>query len=136
MAQRVFRDQGGAEWVVVDVVPETGNRRSGGDRRLTAAPDVVIERRRNADRRVRARPRVLLGSDLERGWLYFQRDPPSDVSAESIKRRLAPIPPGWESLPDAELAALLERAWQVTKGVGGRAKRADAHPPGGGSSAN
>jgi hypothetical protein len=109
-------------WVVVDVMPDTGNRRAGADRRLTAAPDVVIERRRAQERRVRARPRVLLGSDLERGWLYFQMDADESAAAESTKRRLAPIPPGWESLPDAELALLLARARQVTRG--GRGRRA------------
>jgi len=111
VAQRVFRDQGGVEWVVVDVMPDVGNRRAGAERRRSVAPDIVIERRQT-DRRVRARPRVLLGSELERGWLYFH----TDEDAELARRRLAPIPPGWESLPDVELAALLARARQVTRG--------------------
>ena len=119
MAQRVFRDQGGVEWVVVDVMPDVGNRRAGADRRSSVAPEVVIERRQ-APRRTRARPRVLLGSDLERGWLYFQTDAP----ASHARRRLAPIPPGWESLPDTELATLLAQARLVTKRTGGDAPRA------------
>ena len=113
--------------MVVDVMPDTGNRRAGTDRRSTPAPDVVIERRRAQERRVRARPRVLLGSDLEGGWLYFQLDA-DDAASLPTRRRLAPIPPGWESLPDAELAALLAQARQVSKGA--RARRA---PPGGGA---
>jgi hypothetical protein len=114
VAQRVFRDQGGVEWVVVDVMPDVGNRRAGVDRRMSSAPEVVIERRRAAaERRMRARPRVLLGSDLERGWLYFQPDSQPELG----RRRLAPIPPGWESLPEAELAALLAQARQVSKGA-------------------
>ena len=122
MAQRVFRDQGGVEWVVVDVMPDVGNRRAGADRRQSLAPDIVVERRLN-DRRVRARPRVLLGSELESGWLYFQ----TDADAERARRRLAPIPPGWESLPDVELAALLARARQVTTGRA-RVRQAELPP--------
>ena len=130
MAQRVFRDQGGVEWVVVDVMPDTGNRRAGADRRTSAAPEVVIERRRATERRVRARPRVLLGSDLAGGWLYFHADRFGEAASELPRRRLAPIPPGWESLPDAELAALLAQARQVTKDA--RSRRATTS---GGSSA-
>jgi hypothetical protein len=125
VAQRVFRDQGGAEWVVVDVMPDIGNRRAGTDRRQSLAPDVVIERRQ-ANRRVRARPRVLLGSDLERGWLYFHTE--TETDADGARRRLAPIPPGWESLPEAELAALLARARQVSKGGAGRQRQAEQPP--------
>ena len=121
MAQRVFRDQGGVEWVVVDVMPDTGNRRNGTDRRVSSAPDVVIERRRSTERRVRARPRVLLGSDLAGGWLYFHTETPEGTEAERARRRLAPIPPGWESLPEDELAGLLARARQV--GAKGRSRR-------------
>lgn len=119
MAQRVFRDQGGVEWVVVDVLPDVGNRRAGADRRSSVAPEVVVERRQE-NRRTRARPRVILGSDLERGWLYFQ----TDAQASHGRRRLAPIPPGWESLPDTELATLLAQARLVTKRTDGEAPRA------------
>ena len=119
MAQRVFRDQGGVQWVVVDVQPDVGNRRAGSDRRSSVAPEVVIERR-HENRRTRARPRVLLGGDLEHGWLYFHTDAP----ASQPRRRLAPIPPGWESLPDTELAALLARARLVTTRTGAEAPRA------------
>ena len=125
MAQRVFRDQGGVEWMVVDVMPDVGNRRGGTDRRRSLAPDIVIERRHSEERRVRARPRVLLGSELESGWLYFHTDVPSDGGAERTRRRLAPIPAGGESLPDVELAALLARARQVSRGR----QRRERQPP-------
>jgi hypothetical protein len=111
------------EWVVVDVMPDVGNRRAGAERRQSMAPEIVVERRQEA-RRVRARPRVLLGSELERGWLYFQ----NETDAAIARRRLAPIPPGWDELPEAELAALLARARQVTRGVG-RSGAGHTEPP-------
>jgi hypothetical protein len=129
VGQRVFRDQGGIGWVVVDVMPDTGNRRGGVDRRAALAPEVVIERRRSPERRVRVRPRVLLGSDLEGGWLYFQRDAAGTAGTAGVKRRLAPIPPGWEQLPEPELVALLGRARQVTRGGHGRSTRSSGEPP-------
>lgn len=43
-----------------------------------------------------------LGSDLEKGWLCFQNGPE--------RRRLHPIPDGWDGLDDRHLQELFERA--------------------------
>ena len=43
-----------------------------------------------------------LNPDLARGWLSFE--------SGNDRRRLAPIPSGWETVDDEELAALCRRA--------------------------
>jgi hypothetical protein len=47
---------------------------------------------------------------LVQGWLVFQ----SDLE----KRRLGPIPEGWDALPDEDLGGLLESAPLVRRGAG------------------
>lgn len=106
---RVFVDDRGTEWTAWEVHPSRAGwhgqeRRSGIDRRATAArataPD---ERRRGPDRRLQTLRAVrTLGAVLAGGWLAFQ--------AGTTRRRLTPIPPGWERLDDAELAALCRQA--------------------------
>lgn len=102
----------GAEWTVWEVRPGqfivgAPEQRSGQDRRVAPAPDPVIERRRRADRRIQAqRSAVGVGVDLARGWLTFQ--------SGAVRRRLAPIPSGWQELPDVELAVLCRSAAPAT----------------------
>ena len=43
-----------------------------------------------------------LRPDFLSGWLTFEQG--------ATRRRLVPIPEGWDSLPDSELVGLLERA--------------------------
>ena len=45
-------------------------------------------------------------SELSGGWLAFQ--------TASERRRIAPVPEGWEQLPDSELIALWEIAERVS----------------------
>ena len=105
MPLRMFQDDGGREWRVWEVRPLRPERRVS-DRR--AAPsDVPTERRAGADRRVLAETRVRLTHGLTHGWLAFDSD--------SEKRRLAPIPMGWDALPDGVLAALCREASPTTR---------------------
>jgi len=108
MALRNFRDSRGAEWRVWDVIPHvarSGERR-GRDRRVgLAATYTGPERRRGRDRRVRTPG--LLTPGLERGWLCFE--------GEADKRRLTPVPAGWDEAPDEELEGLLQRARPVAR---------------------
>jgi hypothetical protein len=56
------------------------------------------------ERRERAATRDhYLPEEYRDGWLVFE-------SSKGEKRRLAPVPPDWESLPDDHLAALCTRA--------------------------
>jgi hypothetical protein len=110
MPLRTFRSSTGAEWRVWNVVPghrgET-ERRRGYDRR---SPDPVLlyrgtERREHDDRRSQhaALP--------QSGWLVFE--------SGSERRRLMPIPPGWEVRSESDLERLCGRAKPVTVSVDG-----------------
>ncbi|HYH78394.1 MAG TPA: hypothetical protein VEX86_01310 [Longimicrobium sp.] len=107
MALRHFKDSGGHEWRVWDVVPYAGQpaERRGGDRRVAASGAYTGPERRTRDRRVRTP--ALMTPGLESGWLCFE----TDVD----KRRLTPIPAGWDRTPQEELEALLARANSVNR---------------------
>jgi len=108
---RAFRDPNDHVWDVWDVQPAWAERRRV-DRRKNPpdAPSPVPDRRRGAERRARLESKVHLGDGLERGWLTFE--------SPDEKRRLAPIPSGWESLSDDELYALWLAARVVPKRFG------------------
>ncbi len=107
MPLRTFRSSAGVVWRVWSVIPGIRNdaeRRTGYDRR---SPDPVLrfkgeERRSGGDRRGED---GLIPAELKGGWLTFE--------TEAEKRRLAPIPPGWDRLPDAALEQLCGRALVV-----------------------
>ena len=94
MAYRSFRDSQGTEWQAWDVVPRLEERRAN-DRRGRVAEPRQIERRGRLDRRILAGPRSVLTSGMGAGWLCF--------AADVEKRRLTPIPDGWENCPGAQL---------------------------------
>ena len=104
MSWRTFRASDGAEWHVWSVIPgalQETERRRGYDRR---SPDPVIlypgpERRTGTDRRHLG---ALVSPEMCAGWLTFE--------SERGRRRLAPIPPGWERLSDGALERLCQRA--------------------------
>ena len=95
MAHRIFTDSARVTWEVWDVVPgrillEARNHRAGADRRVEQhGPPAEGERRKGGDRR------ATLAPQLRHGWLAFRND--------AERRRLAPIPEGWEQASDAEL---------------------------------
>lgn len=117
MPIRSFRTAEGVLWQVWNVAPgrrDTPERRPGYDRR---SPDPVLrytgpERRQSQDRR-KAAP--MLSPQLSAGWLAFE--------SSTEKRRLAPIPPHWEKLPETAL----ERLCQAARPVGSPALPSD--PP-------
>lgn len=94
MAHREFVDAHGVRWQVWQVTPSSADRRESPDRRADA-------RGRN-ERRKRRELRVRMEPGFAQGWLVFE-------SAHE-KRRLHPIPDGWASRRDDELAALLADA--------------------------
>lgn len=100
MPLRMFRDEEGREWRVWEVRPLRPERRAN-DRRC-AVCDVPVDRRSGSERRNRAEIRVRLTEGLGMGWLTFDSD--------AEKRRLAPIPEGWDALPDGELDTLCRHA--------------------------
>jgi hypothetical protein len=111
MGLRHFRDSEGAEWRVWDVVPYGGRpqeRRMADRRSATGATYTGPERRSGRDRRLRTP--ALMTPGLESGWLCFEN--------EAEKRRLSPIPRGWDRVEPSELAGLLGRAAAVARRFG------------------
>lgn len=94
MGYRIFRDSQGIEWQTWDVIPQLADRRAGDRRRAAALAGLATaERRRAAERRVRAGRRPVLIAGLDEGWLCFE--------AQTEKRRLTPIPLDWLCCDDA-----------------------------------
>lgn len=110
MTFRTFTDASGVTWNAWDVRPQSGNRRRGKERRTRGIDDPgvdppVLDERIGAERRARGNeevPRVGISETLSAGWLAFK--------STSERRRLSPIPPGWEKASESELAALCARA--------------------------
>ena len=94
MAHRRVQDETGRWWDVWDTRPTIIDRRAGRERRRG--------NRSAGDRRQKSEPRVSVDPEFRDGWLAFQ--------SGSEWRRVAPIPDGWDALPDHELLALLGRA--------------------------
>lgn len=101
MAFRQFVDSRGITWEVWEVEPSRAERRSGRDRRRTKRDDP--DRRRSAE----DTPRARISSEFTRGWLCFQ--------TQHEKRRLSPVPEGWESVDEASLEGLCAQARPVGK---------------------
>lgn len=95
VALREFADERGRIWQVCDVLPTYVERRSGTDRRRQPRPG-TRERRQKRQHRMAVAPR------FRSGWLVFE--------TRSERRRLGPIPPGWEYWPDNQLRVLLHDA--------------------------
>ena len=99
MAHRRFTDARRTAWEVWDVYPTNAERRSGIDRRRAPRPDPDRRQLPSIEPRVRVRP------PYDQGWLAFE--------ARHERRRLAPIPDGWEFLDDRGLDRLCNRAVAV-----------------------
>lgn len=108
MAYRTFVDPEGRSWQVWEVRP-SGIERRRGDRRTGVLPfGGGAERRSGQERRTVRQPRAILNEYLSQGWLAFH--------SATEKRRLAPIPDGWDELSAVELGELCERADAVPRG--------------------
>jgi hypothetical protein len=101
MPHRQFTDSKLTTWEVWDVEPSHAERRMrGADRRRL--PRSSDERRKLDDR-----ARVRIKSDLANGWLAFE--------SKHDRRRLAPIPAGWDALDERDLERLCELARPIAK---------------------
>src|SRR3954462_1609129 len=90
MAHRKFTDRSGRTSDAWTVVPTKVERRTA----------VGVEH--SAERRHHSELRVRLGEHLGEGWLCFE--------TRGEKRRPAPVPNDWETMSDAELGSLCEKA--------------------------
>jgi hypothetical protein len=107
VALRTFVDAAGNEWQVFDVVPRTTERRSH-DRRSPAEKKAEQDaERRDRDRRLSVGGRSAVHSSVTEGWLTFERG--------EDRRRLSPIPEGWQRADDSELDAYCRAARAVRR---------------------
>jgi hypothetical protein len=102
MAYREYVDSCQIQWSVWYVAASRSERRERDSRRS--------EERAKGDRRRRCEPRTLrmrVGAPMSRGWLCFE--------SATEKRRLVPVPPGWQHMSDRGLEELRARATIVAK---------------------
>ena len=111
VSYRTFTDSGGRRWEVWLVTPAAAERRKV-DRRAgrgqSEMPGGLAERRHTPDRRRSPyRRQVVVASEFTDGWLCFESD--------GEKRRLAPVPPGWDQAGPDRLSTWLQAAKRVVK---------------------
>src|SRR3954464_6519048 len=94
MAHRRITDQATCLWDVWEVNPAAVAQKVTEERR--AQPGVRVQRKEM---------RIVVADELREGWLAFQ--------CESDRRRITPIPLGWDAMTDDELLGLLARATPV-----------------------
>jgi hypothetical protein len=102
MAYREFVDSCRTIWAVWYVPASRSERRARDTRRS--------EERAKGDRRRRRESQTLrmrVSAPMSAGWLCFE--------SASEKRRLAPVPPGWQQMSDRGLEELCARATVVAK---------------------
>ena len=111
MSYRTFLDARGRRWEVWLVTPAAAERRkvdrrtpAGGTEPFTSGP----ERRKTPERRRAPFHRsAAVASEFSQGWLCFESD--------GEKRRLAPVPPGWDEAGPNQLSTWLQAAKRVVK---------------------
>ena len=112
MSYRTFLDARGKRWEVWLVTPAAAERRkvdrratpAGGTEAFTGGP----ERRKTPERRrVPFHRSAAVSSEYSEGWLCFE--------SEGEKRRLAPVPAGWDEAGPDRLSTWLQAAKRVVK---------------------
>ena len=112
MGYRTFLDSSGKRWEVWLVTPAAAERRKVDRRAASAgAPETLegfADRRVSKDRRKSLyRRNVVVASEYSNGWLCFESD--------GDKRRLAPVPAGWDEAGPDRLSTWLQAAKRVVK---------------------
>lgn len=111
MSYRTFLDTAGTRWEVWMVTPSAAERRRADRRAVAGSTDafqgstnrrVTPERRRSPFRRS-----VAIATEFNDGWLCFESD--------GEKRRLVPVPEGWERAGPDKLLTWLQAARRVVK---------------------
>jgi hypothetical protein len=95
---RTFNDDAARLWNAWDVVPSWGERRHRERRAEPGLPPAALSERRRIERRRRTGIRIALPPRLAQGWIAFE--------CGDERRRVAPIPSGWENLSEAGLREL------------------------------
>lgn len=111
MNYKTFTGSQGERWEVWLVFPNAAERRQTerrvlAERRAEFRPHAP-ERRISTDRRRFNHRRVGVAAIFSNGWLCFEH--------ETEKRRLAPVPDGWETADGDQLRAWCQAAKRVMK---------------------
>jgi len=110
MSYRTFLDARGRRWEVWLVTPAAAERRRVDRRTPAGGSDAFpgVERRKTPERRRAPFHRsTAVSSEFSQGWLCFE--------SEGEKRRLAPVPPGWDEAGPDRLSTWLQAAKRVVK---------------------
>ena len=110
VSYRTFLDSTGKRWEVWLVTPAAAERRKADRRAGTARSEnfAFADRRRTPERRKNPFRRTIeVATEYSSGWLCFE--------SEGEKRRLAPVPDGWEEAGPDRMAAWLQAAKRVVK---------------------
>ena len=94
---RTFFDDLSRLWNAWDVMPAWGERRLA-NRRVRSGDGARAVDRRLAERRRTRGLRIALPPRLAKGWIAFE--------CGDERRRVAPIPDGWDALPEPQLRDL------------------------------
>ena len=121
MTHRTFTDKKGLRWDVWEVKPTAAERRYL-QRRVHNEDRTDSAERRSGDERRRSRiSRTPVASEFAAGWLCFE--------CPTEKRRLAPVPEGWERVDEGTIEqwccaakAVVRRKNDSTLGTGGAEK--------------
>lgn len=92
MTHRTFKDKKGLRWDVWEVKPTAAERRYLQRRVHDEDRTDSTERRSGEERRRSKIARTPIASEFASGWLCFE--------CPTEKRRLAPVPEGWERVDD------------------------------------
>jgi len=111
VSYRTFIDSTGKRWEVWLVTPAAAERRRA-DRRAGSSGAKAytgnLDRRKTPERRRSPFLRsVTVASEFSEGWLCFE--------SEGEKRRLAPVPDGWNEAGPDRLSTWLQAARRVVK---------------------
>lgn len=109
MAYKVFNAPDGTKWEVWMVMPTSMERRHGEEFASAASSGgsesaAGVANRRRADEG----PRTVVSPGYENGWLCFE-------SKSGEKRRLVPVPDGWETAPAEKLWMWCRAAAEVPR---------------------
>jgi len=111
VSYRTFIDSSGKRWEVWLVTPAAAERRRIDRRRGSSGSEAYagsLDRRKTPERRRSPFQRsVAVASEFSQGWLCFESD--------GEKRRLAPVPSGWDEAGPDRLATWLQAARRVVK---------------------
>lgn len=111
MSYRTFVDSAGKRWEVWLVTPAAAERRKVDRRAGSSGAEGYagnLDRRKTPERRRSPFQRsVTVASEFSQGWLCFE--------SEGEKRRLAPVPAGWQDAGPDRLSTWLQAAKRVVK---------------------